>query len=161
MPRVILSFLISNIGFLFSIICIQQLSGLSISNQPLPLLSEWWMMWPYHIPFSWLPMACRSFQKYLMNIAWYALFYYPAPPSQFQWPIKNNVSNSQPCAPDLCGQLCISMHRWILLHNCHWHRFVLSTDCSFYDLYDITHLNFVVKLWYKFSFYILTSQLQA
>jgi len=32
------------------IICIQKFCGLSISDQPLSTLSEWWMMRPYHIP---------------------------------------------------------------------------------------------------------------
>jgi hypothetical protein len=50
---------------------------------------------------------------------------------------------SQPCAPDLCGKLCSWIHGWIQHDGCHSYRFVIRTDRSFYDTYDITHLNFV------------------
>jgi hypothetical protein len=50
---------------------------------------------------------------------------------------------SQPCAPGLCRELCSWIHGWIQHNGCHSDWFIMCTDCSFHDTYDITHLNFV------------------
>jgi len=47
------------------------------------------------------------------------------------------------CAPGLCGELCSWIHGWIQDDGCRSDRFGVRTDHSFFDTYDITHLNFV------------------
>jgi len=59
---------------------------------------------------------------------------------------------SQPCAPVLWGELCSSIHGWMLHDSHHSDRFVLSTDLSFYVFYDITHLYYVSKFVTNFVF---------
>jgi hypothetical protein len=52
-------------------------------------------------------------------------------------------SISQPCAPGLYRVFCSWMDGWMQNDSHHSDRFIFSSDHSFYDLYNITHLNFV------------------
>jgi hypothetical protein len=65
---------------------------------------------------------------------------------------------SQPCTPGLCGELCSWINRWMVHDSPNAARFVLSTDCSFYVMYDITNSNFVCLFHHYYSFCFLTYQ---
>jgi len=60
----------------------------------------------------------------------------------------NEFPKSQPCEPGVYGELGSWMEESMQHDSHHSDKFVLSTDRSFYNWYDITHLNFVSKFWH-------------
>jgi len=143
MQRIAYSLQTSTIPFLSIINRIQKLCGLTISDKPQSTLSEWVMMWPYHISVlsagNWLHVD--HFTCFWLTSLDFLTFPHPAPLAWFPWRTITNFKY-QPCAPGLGGE-CIWMRGYMLHVGCHSDWFVLSTDRSFYDSYDITHLNFV------------------
>jgi len=87
--------------------------------------------------------VCRSVHSFLVNIA--RLPHHSLSSSFFSISMTyhKQFQLSQPCAPGLCGDLCSSIHTWIYHDSCPSDQFVMRTDHSFYDTYNITHLNFV------------------
>lgn len=137
--------LISNILFLSIIICIQHCGLHSMSDQPVSTLSQEEMTWPlsYSGAFCgqftsiwsshWLlvNMGCPAHGSSCSSFSSISVTYY----KQFQI--------SQPGSQGLCGRFCWWTHGWMQQDAGHSDGFVLNTDSSGYDFYDITHFNFV------------------
>jgi len=87
--------------------------------------------------------ACRTFHLFLVNIARLPHLSLSSSFSSISMTYHKQFQISQPCARGLCGELCSWIHGWMQHDGRRSDWFVLSTDCSFYDTYDITHLNFV------------------
>jgi len=60
-------------------------------------------------------------------------------------------SQSRPCAPALCRELCSWMHDRMQHHCCHSFSISLRFDHFIYDLYDITDLYCVSEFCLQFS----------
>jgi len=93
--------------------------------------------------FGWQFAACRSFHQFLVNIARLPHLALSSFFSSISMTYHKQYQISQPCAQGLSGGLCSWIHGWIRYDHHSWDRFVLNTDRSFYDTYDITHFNFV------------------
>jgi len=68
---------------------------------------------------------------------------------------------SQPSAPGLYSELCSWIHGWIQHDGCPSDWFVMRTDRSFHDTYDITHPNFVSTFHHTYCFCIVAKQSHA
>jgi len=97
---------------------------------------------------GWQLMACWSFHLFLINIAQLPQLSSSSSVFSISMTYHKQFETSQPRAPGLCGELCSWMHGWMHHDGRHSDRLVLNTDRSFYDMYVITHLNFVSKFGY-------------
>jgi len=84
-----------------------------------------------HIPIFLVHMARLPDLSSSSSFSWISMMHH----KQFQI--------FQPCARGLCGELCSWIHGWMLHDSRHSGRFFMSTDRSFYDTYEITHVNLV------------------
>ena len=87
--------------------------------------------------------ACRTCHSFVVNIARLAHLSLSSSFSSISKTYHTRFQISQPCARGLCGELCSWIHGWMQHDGRRSDWFVLSTDRSFYDTYDITYLNFV------------------
>jgi len=94
--------------------------------------------------FGWQFTACRSFHYVVIHVAWLHHLFSSSSSSSIVMTYHEEFYISQPCAPGLCGELWSLMSAQMPHDGHHSERFIVSTDCSFYDLYDITDLNFVI-----------------
>jgi len=102
------------------------------------------MTWPYHIPaLSPAIDGMWIISLVLVNIARLPHHSLSSSFSSISMTYHKQFQISQPCAPGLCGKLCSWIHGWIWHDSCGIDWFVMRTDRSSYDTYDITHLNFV------------------
>jgi len=79
--------------------------------------------------------ACRLSHQFVINTAQLAHLSSSSSFSSISMTYHRHFSQSQSCAPGLSGELCCWM-RGLMQHDGHHSdRFVLSCDCSCYDLY--------------------------
>ena len=93
--------------------------------------------------FGWQFVACKSFHQFCVMIAQLPHHFLSSSFSLISMTYHKQFQISQSCAPGLCGELCSWIHEWIRHDGCRSDRFVMRTDRSSYDTYDIPHLNFV------------------
>ena len=106
-------------------------------------------------------MAYRSFHKFLVYIARLPHHSLSGSSSSMSMMYHKQFPISRPCAAGLCGELCSWLHAWMHHDSRHSDRFILSTNRSIYDSYDITHSNSVSILLHWFSLYFLNQQQSA
>jgi len=87
--------------------------------------------------------ACWSFRLFLVNIARFPYLSLSTSFSSIPMTYHKQFQISEPCAWDLCGELCSWIQGWMQHEGHHSDNFILNTDCSVYDSYDITHWNFL------------------
>jgi len=102
--------------------------------------------------FGWESTPCWSLYTVSIYIA-----SLPNPSTfSYVWAIsltyREHLSNSWPCAPGPCGELCSWMHEQMHHDGRHSSQLVLRIDHFLYDSYDITDLNYVSEFCLSFSF---------
>jgi len=100
--------------------------------------------------------AYRLSQQFLVYIAQLLRFSISSSFSSISMTYHKQFQISQPCAWGLCGERCGWIHWWMWHDGRRLDRFVMITDCSFYDMYDITHLHFVSIFRHEYSFCLVT-----
>jgi len=100
--------------------------------------------------------ACRSFRYFLANIARLPHHCLSSFFSSISMTYHKQFQISQPCARSLCGELCSWLYGWIRNDGCRSDRFVMHTDRSSDDPYDITHWNFVSTFRHEYCFCFVT-----
>jgi len=108
--------------------------------------------------YGWQFQVCWFLHWFLINIAWLPHLSWSSSFSSISMTYHKQFSKSQPCAPGLSRELCIWTNGWMQHDGCHTERFVLCTDQSFYNLYDITHLKFISPFRHYLSLCFPTEQ---
>jgi len=93
--------------------------------------------------FGWQFTACRSFLWFLVNIARLPHLSLSSSFSLICMTHHMPFQLFHPCAQGPCGEVCRWIHGWMQHDGRRSGRFIMSTDHSLYDTYDITQLNFV------------------
>jgi len=93
--------------------------------------------------FGWQCMVRRSFYYVLVNIPWLPHLFLSSSFSSISMMHHKQCQITDPCAWAMYGELCSWIYGWTRYDGCYSARFVMSTDCSFCDTYDITHFNFM------------------
>jgi len=115
----------------------------------------------YPSAFGWQFTTCRSIPLFLIYIASLPHFFSYSSISLTSITYHLQLSQRSTRVPGLSCEFWSRMYQWIQ-YDCGYSCWdILHIDCSCYDWYDVTDLNFVSKFCHWLSFCFLPSQWQA